>query len=1075
MLISSALIAQDWVRKMNKPNANFYDVQQSFKKHWKKQERKEKFKSFFTGDSKNEEESEGLMLYKRWEYTVKPRVYPSGNLDLLHQSGSEIEKVIQDPIYRSAMQANGNWQPLGAFNVPIDGGGAGRLNCVRFHPTQPNTIFVGAPVGGLWKSTDAGNTWTVMTSVTPSLAVSDVAVDANNPNVIYLASGDCDADDAPGIGVLKSIDAGNTWQITGLNFLVSQGRYVSRIIIDPTNSNIIWAAASNGVYKSFDAGITWNKVLTASNLRDLELKPGSNNVLYASSNTNFYKSTDGGNNFTAISSGLPLASSSTRMSIAVTAANPNVVYVVSANESDNGFKGLYKSVDSGTNFSLKASSPNLLGWSSDGSDDGGQGWFTLSIAASPNNENEVVVGGVNIWASFNGGVSWSIKAHWQGDNAPYVHADIHDLIYNQSTGVLFSGSDGGIFKSTVGLGNWTDLSDGLQIGQMYRLGCSASNPSLVLQGWQDNGTNQYDAGQWTHVLGGDGMECFVDWSNPSYQYGESQYGNLSRSSNGGNSFQWINNNINEEGEWVTPWMQHPSTANTLFAGFNNVWKSTNRGNSWTKISNLNIGGLTILKVAKSNASYIYVSNSTSIFKTTNGGTNWNSIAVPSAGSGAITDIAIDETDPDKIWMTRSGYNAAIKVYKSIDGGTTWQNMSSGLPNIPVNTVVNQTGTNDGIYVGTDFGVYYYDNDINMWVPYMNGLPNVRVDELEIQYSSNKLRAATYGRGLWESSIYNPNSQAPFANFNANLVSGCPGLTVQFTDASFGNPTSWQWTFPGGTPATSTDQNPLVTYNNAGTYNHVTLEVQNNFGVDSITKLNYISVSPQIKPTITLSSNDTVCEGENVTLKSSNANSYLWYPNSSSSINISINTSGNYAVKTTDVFGCVTYSDTVSIVVLPLPQPATISLNNDTLTASITGNLQWYLNGAPISGATGTTFVPVQTGSYTVANIDASGCSSISNSIATGINTNELDKSILLFPNPSNGKFYFSFDYIGTNPFTFVLTDLEGRIVMERQFGFKDQSNGVFYANCEHLAAGTYVMSLKSNQVDLNRKITITKN
>jgi photosystem II stability/assembly factor-like uncharacterized protein len=233
-------------------------------------------------------------------------------------------------------------------------------------------------------------------------------------------------------------------------------------------------------------------------------------------------------------------------------------------------------------------------------------------------------------------------------------------------------------------------------------------------------------------------------------------------------FNGINNNINEDGEWVTPWMQHPSTANTLFAGFTNVWRSTNRGNSWTKISNLNIGGLTILKVAKSNASYIYVSNSTSIFKTTNGGTNWNSIAVPSAGSGAITDIAIDETDPDKIWMTRSGYNAAIKVYKSIDGGTTWQNMSSGLPNIPVNTVVNQTGTNDGIYVGTDFGVYYYDNDINMWVPYMNGLPNVRVDELEIQYSSNKLRAATYGRGLWESSIYNPNSQAPFANFNANV-------------------------------------------------------------------------------------------------------------------------------------------------------------------------------------------------------------------------------------------------------------------------------------------------------------------
>jgi hypothetical protein len=122
-----------------------------------------------------------------------------------------------------------------------------------------------------------------------------------------------------------------------------------------------------------------------------------------------------------------------------------------------------------------------------------------------------------------------------------------------------------------------------------------------------------------HVLGGDGMECFIDWSNPNYQYGESQYGNLSRSSDGGNSFQGINNNINEDGEWVTPWMQHPTNASILFAGFKNVWKSTNRGNSWSKISNLNIGGITIVKVAKSNPNYIYISNSTSIHKTTDGG------------------------------------------------------------------------------------------------------------------------------------------------------------------------------------------------------------------------------------------------------------------------------------------------------------------------------------------------------------------------------------------------------------------------------------------------------------------------
>jgi PKD repeat protein len=1076
LLISPILFAQNWVKKKEESHANFYEIQKAFNKHWKKQERKEKFKSFFSLDRKTEEENEGFMLYKRWEYTAKPRVYPSGDLSLLRESGRVIEQAIADPIYRSSLQASGNWQPLGAFDVPSGAGGAGRVNCVRFHPTQANTIFVGAPVGGLWKSTDAGSTWSVMTNSLPSLAVSDVAIDANNTNIMYLASGDFDADDAPGVGILKSTDAGLTWQITGLNFLISQGRYVSRIIIDPTNSNILWAAASNGVYKSNNAGVNWTKVLTTNNLRDLELKPGSSTVLYASSNTNFYKSIDGGNSFTLISAGLPISSSSSRISIAVTAANPEVVYVVSSNSSDNGFKGIYKSIDSGSSFSLKASDPNLLGWDSGGNDSGGQGWYTLSIAASPINEYEVVIGGVNIWASFDGGENWEISAHWYGDNGvPYVHADIHDLTYKPNSEILFTGTDGGIFKSTQNLSGWIDISNGLQIGQMYKLGCSASNSSLVLQGWQDNGTNQYNAGNWAQILGGDGMECFVDWNDPNYQYGELQYGNINRSDDGGQSFQGIKNNISEDGEWVTPWMQHPTSANTLFAGYKNVWKSTNRGNDWTQISNLNIGGLTILKVAKSNPSYIYISNSTSIFKTTNGGANWNAITVPNAGSMAITDIAIDETNPDKIWISRSGYSANIKVFKTTDGGSTWQNLSSGLPNIPVNTVVNQTGTNDGIYVGTDFGVYYYDENILMWVPFMNGLPNVRVDELEIQYSSNKLRAATYGRGLWESSIYDPNSLKPFANFSANIVSGCPGFTVQFSDISYGNPTSWFWTFPGGTPSTSTDQNPLVTYNSPGTYNDVYLTVGNNFGNDSISKLNYIAVSPAIKPNIWLSKNDTICEGEQVLLRSSNAQTYFWYPNNFGNISFSTDTSGTYVVKTTDIFGCATLSDTVRIVVLPIPASITISMSNDSLFASHSGNLQWYLNGAPIAGATDSIYVANQTGTYTVKLLGSNGCSRISNSITTGISDKITEPGIEIFPNPSSGKFSLSLNLSTSTKISISILDVEGKIVFQKEYGLKDQVNGRYYLNCEHLAAGNYVLSINDQTKLLHRKISIIKN
>jgi PKD repeat protein len=1076
ILFGSTVNAQDWVKKMEDPNANFFEVQKSFNKYWKKHERKEKLKSFFSFEKKSEEESEGLMLYKRWENTIKPRVLPSGDRALILESGKEMERIISDPSYKSSLQAYGNWQPLGAFDVPNDGGGAGRLNCVRFHPTEPNTIFVGAPVGGLWKSTNGGANWTVMTSVLPSLAVSDVAVDANNPNVIYLASGDFDAGDAPGIGVLKSVDAGVTWQITGLNFSLSQGRYVARIIIHPNNSNIVWAAASNGLYKSLDAGITWTKVLTTNNVRDLELKPGNPNIIYATSNNYFYKSVDGGNTFVTVTSGLPIGSSSARMSIAVTEANPEVVYLVSANSSDNGFKGIYKSTNSGTNFTLQASSPNLLGWDADGSDFGGQAWFTLSIAASPMNDNFLVIGGVNIWSSNDGGLSWDCNAHWYGANGlPYVHADIHDLIFKPGSQHLYTGSDGGIFRTINNGASWSDLSDGLQIGQMYKLGCSATNPSLVLQGWQDNGTNQYNAGQWARVLGGDGMECFVDWSNPNYQYGESQYGYINRSSDGGANFQGIKNNINEDGEWVTPWMQHPTNASTLFAGYKNVWKSTNRGNSWTKISNLNIGGLTILRVAKSNPSYIYISNSTSIYKTTDGGANWGIITVPNAGSNAISDIAIDETNENKIWICRSGYNSTNKVYKSIDGGANWVNLTAGLPNIPVNTIVNQTGTNEGIYVGTDFGVYYFDETINMWVPFMNGLPNVRVDELEIQYSSNKLRAATYGRGLWESSIYNPNSQAPFANFTANVLSGCPGFTVQFTDNSYNNPSSWMWSFPGGTPATSTDPNPIVTYSNAGTYNNVSLVVENGFGTDSISKLNYIAVSPQIIPVISLSNNDTLCEGESVILKSSNAQSYLWYPNNFGNISFTTDTAGAYAIRTTDIFGCMTYSDTMQIVVLPVPTPTSISMSNDTLFAATSENLQWYLNGLPIAGATDSIYVASQNGVYTVGVMGSNGCTAVSNSVATGIEKESLGlNDFILFPNPSNGNFYFSNQDKGILNTTISISDISGRVVFEKEYTLNERVNGLYHVSCEHLYSGTYLVSLKHQQGVITKKLSIKR-
>jgi photosystem II stability/assembly factor-like uncharacterized protein len=401
-----------------------------------------------------------------------------------------------------------------------------------------------------------------------------------------------------------------------------------------------------------------------------------------------------------------------------------------------------------------SSSPNILGGAPDGSGTGGQAWYDLSIAVSPSNANEVYVGGINIWKSTNGGSTWTLNAYWYYPEPayPYVHADIHSLDFFGST--LWAGSDGGIFKTTNGGSTWTDLSAGLQTTQFYRIGGYPARHDLVYGGSQDNGTNRYDAGSWTHVLGADGMECLVDYSNANIVYACIQNGGLRKSTNGGNNFSSIVNNISEAGAWVTPYVIHPTTPQTLFAGFVNVWKTVNSGSSWSTISSFSGSNLRSLAIAQSNSNYLYAATYTTIYKTTNGGTSWTNISTGlPTGSAAITYIAVSNTDPNKVWVTFSGYSSGNKVFASTDGGNSWTNYSGTLPNLPANCIVYETGSsNDAVYVGTDVGVYYRNSTLSDWQPFNTGLPNVIVDEMEIHAGTKKVRAGTYGRGLWESPL-----------------------------------------------------------------------------------------------------------------------------------------------------------------------------------------------------------------------------------------------------------------------------------------------------------------------------------
>lgn len=803
--------AQQW----HNPSHDIYQREKDFLEYWK---------------DKEITKGCGFKPYARELYFWLPRYdknQPYGGQILWN----EVQKLnIQA---QKTQSSQGNWSLLGPIGEPAAGDGIGRVTCIAFHPTNPQIIYVGTPAGGLWKSENAGISYTPLTDQLPVLGVSEIVIHPQNPNIIYIATGDRSANDTYTIGVLKSTDGGNSWNTTGLSALVSSQSVIRRMVMHPDNPDILFTAGSNGILKTEDGGVTW-RLKSSGNFYDLEFKPDDPSVIYASGNGFIKKSTDTGETWQDFQNGINLNNAG-RIEIAVTPAEPNWIYGLVANRQTNGLHSVIKSEDGNTWTQLRDGSINYLGWKNDGSDSGGQGWYDLAIAVSPTNKNEVFLGGINIWRSTNGGTSFSIAGHWQGLGAPYIHADIHYFVYQGNT--LFVGCDGGIYKRNGVL--WQSLNGNLAIHQIYRIGNTESDPELVSYGSQDNGTTKYDNGINTKIRGADGMETCIDPLEPSILYASQYYGDIYRSTNRGGNFTTISVGT-ETGAWVSPYLINPQNRFGLFIGLKNVWKSTNRGNSWTKISDFNNGNINYLAVAPSDSNTIYVAFAGSLYKTNDGGNTWTltNLNAPST----ITYIKIHPTQPNHLYVTFSGYTANEKIYVSKDGGNTWQNLSTGLPNVPANCVEYQNGSDDGIYVGTDIGVFYKNNQIPVFQPFSNGLPRVIVNELEINYASQKIRAGTYGRGLWESDLFTNPTTPPVVNFTANPLRTCLYTPVQFQDSSTNIPLAWNWYFPSGTPSFSNLPNPVVQYSSSGTKD-VKLVVANIVGADSLTKNQYINVLP----------------------------------------------------------------------------------------------------------------------------------------------------------------------------------------------------------------------------------------
>jgi len=806
----------EWVKMMKDPRINFYEVRNSFNTYF---------------NEHDNGKGSGWKQFKRWEWFMEPRVFPGGKRIPHAQVWNEIMKFNSISNNREKTDRS-NWEALGPFtSADVTGHwnpGIGRIKVIARHPSDPNTIYIGAPTGGCWKTTDEGATWVCLTDNLPVLGVSAIVINPDNPETVYIGTGDRDAGDNYSIGVLKSENGGQDWELTGLDWTIYSFRTVNKLLINPDNTAILFAAASDGLYKTTNAGLDWVKVLNGD-IDDIEFKPGNPNTVYAITQS-FFRSDNGGSSFTEIS-GVPTSS---RAQIAVTDAAPEYVYFFSSRN------GIYRSVNSGMSFTKRSNQPNP----------GTQDWYDLAMDASDVNPEEVHIGEINTYRSLNGGQSWTQTTDWTwGNSLGYTHCDIHEIVFFGAD--LYIGSDGMITKSTDHGENFTNLTEGMCIRQFYRIGISKTDPYKILGGSQDNGTSVYTDDHWHEWLGADGMEAVVDYTNSNIVYGTSQNGHFYKSTSGGN-FGNVTISQPGGGAWVTPFVIHPSENLTLYAGTDEVKKTTNGMGSWTTISNLPGGDIKAMAISESDPGYIYVSKDEDLYRTKDGGATWDDLT----GSYPylyITYIAVHPSDPEKVAITFSGYTNGEKVYLSEDAGDSWTNISHNLPNIPANCITFFDDISNPLYVGMDVGVYYLDNSLNQWTSFMNGLPNVIVNELEINYVANKIRAATYGRGLWESDIM---MSAPIADFEASMTLIPEGCEIGFTSLSMGPPELYEWTFEGGIPSTSNEKNPSgIQYNQTGFYN-VTLVVSNALGSDTLTKTNYIEVSDDILPVADFSADRT---------------------------------------------------------------------------------------------------------------------------------------------------------------------------------------------------------------------------
>lgn len=918
-------------------------------------------------------------------------------------------------------QRSGNpllWETEGPGNI------GGRINTIAIDPTNSNIIYIGTACGGVFKTTNAGASWTAIFDDQPYLAIGAIEIAPSNHNTIYVGTGDPNVSGYPfiGDGVYKSTDAGQTWTHLGL---VDQ-RIVSKLKVHPLNPNLVYAAtmglpfeknSQRGLYKSTDGGQNWNQVYYKSDsagVIDMVLHPTDTNIVYITGwnrirnnrvslitgpDCQILKSSNAGQTWQPIMSGIPTNTPLSRINIEMSASNPNLLFasVVSLINDEYNIKGIYKTTNGGQSWTAL---PNN-GLPADAL--GGFGWYFGQVKVNPADNNELFLLGVDLYRSNDGGNNWTMAGPpWYTYD---FHADKHDLVFDGNT--MYCATDGGLYSSTDHGDTWVDIEN-IPNTQFYHVAINPHQPGIYYGGAQDNGTsagNKAGINVWERIFGGDGFDIQFHPSAPNVFYVETQNGAIWTTNDGGNYIYDAVDGIddNDRRNWDMPYLISNFNANTLYTGTYRIYKST-AGNFplWQPISNdLTLGpiwgesrnSISVIEESKLTNGRMYSGTTDgNVWTSANAGNTWASIKT-GLPNRYVTDLETSWLTTGLLLVSHSGYkdNDFIPhIHLSRNDGATWTDISGDLPPIAINEVEISNLNDSLIFAATDAGVYYTINQGAHWERLGSNMPVMLVYDIKIDIQNQKLIAGTHARSIMS---------IPIDSINANL------------------------------------------------------------NVAAIV--------------INITGDDSICVGGTTTLIASGGGFVNWSPTTGLTCASCAVTDASPSITTTyyaDISnGTSSAVDSITIVVLPTPaQPNLLVIGDSLIILNPDPNpvsYQWYIGNSLIPGANLLHYVAQQTGSYRVV-VTRGDCSVSSSATYVTISSapalaNESMPTLWGY----NGMLYAN-SAAGPNVHTIALYNMAGALLLQEQFVSGYQKD------ISYLAKGQYIAQIVTHEGTVAVKILI---